>query len=142
MRPQTKHTMKKSKNLERKATKNIIDNINKSSVAINNSYVNRIEIGRNDRIVQTPAIISFHFQTITEDEEVVNEKYEINASFLIQSWWLDKFGYIISLILPRVMIYGRAMNHHKHAKQFEVIELSKPIRKALKSKLTSLINKS
>lgn len=141
MRLQTKHTMKMSKNLERKATKNIIENINKSSVAINNSYVNRIEVGRNERIIQTPAIISFHFQTITEDEEVVNETYEINASFIIQSWCIDKLGYIINLILPKVMIYGSAMNHHKHAQQFEVIELSKLIKMALKSKLISLINK-
>lgn len=131
--------MKKLRITPSEDTKVIIANIQKSTLTINNKYVNQIEVPRKGRTVQTPVIFKFNFLQMDEKNKVINCTYEIHASFMINSYWVDRFGYIVNLVLPRIKVYGDAINVYEEGKHFDVIIMNRHILKAMKDKIKSYI---
>jgi len=131
--------MKKLRITPSKDTKVIITNIQKSTLTINNKYVNQIEVPRKGRTVQNPVMFKFNFLQMDEKNKVVNCTYEVHASFMINSYWVDRFGYIVNLVLPRIKVYGDAINVYEEGKHFDVIIMNRHILKAIKNKVKSYI---
>jgi len=131
--------MKKLRITPSEDTKVIITNIQKSTLTINNKYVNQIEVPRKGRTVQTSVMFKFNFLQMDEKNKVVNCTYEVHASFMINSYWVDRFGYIVNLVLPRIKVYGDAINVYEEGKHFDVIIMNRYILKAIKNKVKSYI---
>jgi len=131
--------MKKLRITPSEDTKVIIANIQKSTLTINNKYINQIDVPRKGRTVQTPVMFKFNFLQMDEKNKVINCTYEVHASFMINSYWVDRFGYIVNLVLPRIKVYGDAINVYEEGKHFDVIIMNRYILKAMKNKVESYI---
>ena len=131
--------MKKLRITPSEDIKVIITNIQKSTLTINNKYVDQIDVPRKGRIVQTPVMFKFNFLQMDEKKKVINCTYEVHASFMINSYWVDRFGYIVNLVLPRIKVYGDAINVYEEGKHFDVIIMNRHILKAMKDKIKSYI---
>jgi len=131
--------MKKLRITPSEDTKVIIANIQKSTLTINNKYINQIDVPRKGRTVQTPVMFKFNFLQMDEKNKVINCTYEVHASFMINSYWVDRFGYIVNLVLPRIKVYGDAINVYEEGKHFDVIIMNRYILKAMKNKVKSYI---